>query len=227
MCSQISKLNGISPDRPVKGPFGRWKGRMQVAVSLNACPSQTNSEVPEWAWLFGNELLSSATVACGSSQGVAMELPSSSPSQTQLGGAPGREHHVLLVEDNTGDAFMVQEAFRQHNIRAVLNVVQDGEDATQYIDATDTNESAPIPELVLLDLNLPKRSGTEVLAYLRRSKRSAKAKVLIVTSSNSPLDRAATQQMGIIGYFLKPPGLEEFLRIGEVVAEALRNDEDS
>jgi DNA-binding response OmpR family regulator len=180
MCSQISKLNGIWPDRPAEGPFGRLKGRSQVAA----------------------------------------------PSQSQIVGAP-RQHHVLLVEDNTGDVFMVQEAFRQHNIRAVLHIVQDGEDAMQFIDAADTNESAPIPKLVLLDLNLPKRSGTEVLAYLRRSKRSAKAKVLIVTSSNSPLDRAATQQMGIIGYFLKPPDFEEFLRIGEVVDEALRNDGDS
>jgi len=122
---------------------------------------------------------------------------------------------------------MVQEAFREHDIRAVLHIVQDGEDATRFIDAADTNESAPTPELVLLDLNLPKRSGTEVLAYLRRSKRSAKAKVLIVTSSNSPLDRAATQQMGIIGHFLKPPQLEEFLRLGEIVEGALRDGRDS
>ena len=71
----------------------------------------------------------------------------------------------------------------------------------QFMDATDTNESAPIPELALLDLNLPKRSGTEVFAYLRCSKRSANAKGLTVTSSNSPLDRAETQQLGIIGYF--------------------------
>lgn len=144
-----------------------------------------------------------------------------SPSQSETGGA-AQQHHVLLVEDNTGDVFMVQEAFREHHVRAVLHIVQDGEAAMQFIDAAEANESAPKPELVLLDLNLPKRSGTEVLAYLRRSKRSAQAKVLIVTSSNSPLDRAATQQMGIIGYFLKPPDFEEFLRIGELVQQALR-----
>jgi two-component system, chemotaxis family, response regulator Rcp1 len=226
MSSQIVKPIGISPDRPVKGAFGRWNGRSSFASSLDACPSQTKSSVPGWTLLSGNETRHSATAAGGSNQGLATELASFSSSQSQVGSA-SRQHHVLLVEDNPADVFMVQEAFREHDIRAVLHIVQDGEDATRFIDAADTNESAPTPELVLLDLNLPKRSGTEVLAYLRRSKRSAKAKVLIVTSSNSPLDRAATQQMGIIGHFLKPPQLEEFLRLGEIVEGALRDGRDS
>jgi len=225
MSSQIVNSNGISPDRPVTGAFGRTNSSSQFASSLDACPSQTKSPAPGWTFLSGNETRHSATAAGGLNQGLATELPSLASSQPQLGGA-SRQHHVLLVEDNPADVFMVQEAFREHDIRAVLHIVQDGEDATRFIDAADTNESAPTPELVLLDLNLPKRSGTEVLAYLRRSKRSANAKVLIVTSSNSPRDRAATQQMGIIGHFLKPPQFEEFLRIGEIVDDVLRHGED-
>ncbi len=195
-------------------------------MARSATSSPPESPVPAWVLRSANELHLFATVADAANHALATELFSSSSSQSQLGGAP-RQRHVLLVEDNPGDVFMVQEAFRQHGIRAILHVAQDGEDATQFIDAADTNESAPTPELVLLDLNLPKRSGKEVLAYLRRSKRSANAKVLIVTSSNSPLDRAATQQMGIIGHFLKPSLFEEFLRIGELVDAALRNEEDS
>lgn len=118
--------------------------------------------------------------------------------------------HVLLAEDNKLDIFVVQEAFAEYKIPAVLHVVKDGEAAMRFIDAAD-HDRAPCPALVLLDLNLPKKSGTEVLAYLRRSKKCAAAKVLIVTSSNSDRDRAATQHMGANGYFLKPANYDEFL----------------
>jgi two-component system, chemotaxis family, response regulator Rcp1 len=225
MCSEVIRVHEPWPDRAANGAFGCLKDRNQFLASLNAYPPQAKVPPPEMALIF-RTFRDAATAECGSNHSVAGELPSSSPSQSQTGGA-SRQHHILLVEDNRLDAFMVQEALRQHSIRAVLDIVEDGEEAVKFIDAADTNESAPRLELVLLDLNLPKRSGTEVLAYLRRSKRSAKAKVLIVTSSNSPLDRAATEQMGITGYFLKSSDLEEFLKIGEVVEEALRNQSDS
>jgi DNA-binding response OmpR family regulator len=130
---------------------------------------------------------------------------------------------VLLVEDNRLDIFVMQEAFTEYEIPAVLDVVGDGDAAMRFIDAVDKDEAAPCPLLVLLDLNLPKRSGTEVLAYLRRSKKCAVAKVLIVTSSNSAADRATTQQLGAIGYFLKPASYEEFLKIGEIILKILND----
>jgi two-component system, chemotaxis family, response regulator Rcp1 len=151
-----------------------------------------------------------------------MEPHSSSHSRSEVSGQPG-QLHVLLVEDNKADIFVVQEAFTNYEIPAVLHVVEDGEAAMRFIDDADQDEDAPCPILVLLDLNLPKRSGTEVLAYLRRSKKCARAKVLVVTSSNSPTDRAATQQLGANGYFLKPPSYDEFLKIGEIVLNTLND----
>jgi CheY-like chemotaxis protein len=149
-----------------------------------------------------------------------MEPASYSLSRSDISAEP-QKPHILLVEDNKLDIFVVQEAFADHEIPALLDVVQDGEAAMRFIDAIDEDDALACPSLVLLDLNLPKRGGTEVLAYLRRSKRCAAAKVLIVTSSNSARDRAATQQMGASVYFLKPASYDEFLKIGEVILETL------
>jgi chemotaxis family two-component system response regulator Rcp1 len=145
-----------------------------------------------------------------------------SSSQSRSEANSGHEQsRVLLVEDNKLDVFMVQEAFAQYQIPASLDFAQDGDAAIRFIDAIDGDESALCPVLVLLDLNLPKRSGTEILAHLRRSKRCAAVKVVIVTSSDSAADRAATQKLGTSGYFLKPASYEEFVKLGQVILDTL------
>jgi chemotaxis family two-component system response regulator Rcp1 len=145
-----------------------------------------------------------------------------SSSQSRSEANSGHEQsRVLLVEDNKLDVFMVQEAFAHYQIPAFLHLAQDGDAAIRFIDAVDEDHSATPPVLVLLDLNLPKRSGTEVLAHLRRSKRCAAVKVVIVTSSNSAADRTATQRLGTNGYFLKPASYEEFVKLGEVILDTL------
>lgn len=94
----------------------------------------------------------------------------------------------------------------------------------RFIDGIDQDVQAPCPALVLLDLNLPKRTGGEVLRYLRQSRRCADVKVLIVSSSDSPKEKAATQELGANGYFRKPPSYEEFLKVGEVILGLLKDD---
>jgi two-component system, chemotaxis family, response regulator Rcp1 len=128
---------------------------------------------------------------------------------------------VLLVEDNRLDVFLVREALAQFDLPVVLHVAQDGEAATRYFDALDARPDAPVPQLVLLDLNLPKRTGLEVLSHLRRSQRCADVKVLLVSSSDSPADKAEIQRLGVFGYFRKPPSYEGFLTIGEIVRNIL------
>jgi len=129
---------------------------------------------------------------------------------------------VLLVEDNKLDIMVVREAFVRYQITADLHVVEDGDAAIRFIETTENTESAPCPELVLLDLNLPKRNGLEVLERLRRSPLWACVQVIIVSSSSSRRDRIATEQIGINGYFVKPASYEEFLEIGEVIARSLQ-----
>jgi chemotaxis family two-component system response regulator Rcp1 len=130
---------------------------------------------------------------------------------------------VLLVEDNKLDVFIIREAFSHYQIPAVLDVIEDGDAAIRLIDFIDTQEMAPLPALILLDLNLPKRSGTEVLAHLRQSSRLSQTSVLVVTSSRSESDKAKIQQLGIQGYFLKPTNYDEFLKIGELVLKTLHS----
>jgi chemotaxis family two-component system response regulator Rcp1 len=130
---------------------------------------------------------------------------------------------VLLVEDNRLDVFLVREALAQFDLPVILHVAQDGDAAMRYFDSVDALPDAPCPALVLLDLNLPKRTGLEVLSHLRRARRCAGVKVLIVTSSDSPTDRAESERLGAIGYFRKPPSYEGFLTIGEIVRNILQS----
>jgi DNA-binding response OmpR family regulator len=85
----------------------------------------------------------------------------------------------------------------------------------------DADDSAPCPELFLLDLNIPTKNGVEVLAYIRRSVRCRTTPVVIMTSSDSPRDRTVTQSLGANRYFRKPSDYDAFLTVGEVIREML------
>ena len=98
-----------------------------------------------------------------------------------------------------------------------LRVIEDGEQATRLIEAIDANESEACPLLFLLDLNLPRTSGLEVLARLRQSRRCASVPVLIMTSSDAERDRSESAALGATAYFRKPSGYEAFLKVGAVI----------
>ncbi len=132
-------------------------------------------------------------------------------------------HRILIVEDNKADVHLLREAIDAAGILADLNVISDGEKAIEFIDQID-NGNAPCPALVLLDLNLPRRTGSEILEYLRRSQRCHAALVLIVTSSDSEKDRAKTASLGANGYFRKPSNYEAFLKVGEVMKKMLSTE---
>ncbi len=99
----------------------------------------------------------------------------------------------------------------------------DGEQAIEFIAKSDEDDSAPHPQLLLLDLNLPKREGFEVLRRVRDSRRSKEIPVLIVTSSDSAADRAQAAQLGAY-YFQKPPSYEGFLKLGQVLERILADN---
>jgi len=128
---------------------------------------------------------------------------------------------VLLVEDSAADTYLVRQSLKKHLKDFVLRVVDDGEKAFDFIEATEADESQRCPSLLLLDLNLPRRSGHEVLQRLKESTKCSHVPVVILTSSDSPVDRAETTRLGATAYFRKPPDLEAFMRIGEVVQNIL------
>ena len=128
---------------------------------------------------------------------------------------------ILLIEDAEPDVFLVREALRQAGLSFQLKVLDDGEKAIDYIDHLDHDDSAGCPSLVLLDLNLPKRTGDQILDHIRQSDRCRRIPVVIVTSSDSPRDKTQTAQLGATEYFRKPSRLDEFMRLGHLVRRLL------
>lgn len=130
---------------------------------------------------------------------------------------------VLVVEDNRADVFLVERAVEVHELSVRLLVLDNGEEAFDYFDKTEADPTVPCPDVVLLDLNLPKRSGREVLQRVKNSTRCHHVPVIILTSSNSPEDRRETAALGALHYFRKPTSYHEFLKIGELLQEVLRD----
>jgi CheY-like chemotaxis protein len=128
---------------------------------------------------------------------------------------------VLVIEDNHADILLIEEVVREYNLPIALQVIEDGERAVDFIDNADGDESAPFPQLILLDLNLPRRTGLEILKRLQNSSRCGRIPVIVVTSSDSRQDREEAAQLGATRYFRKPANYDEFLKLGEVLRQVL------
>jgi CheY-like chemotaxis protein len=132
----------------------------------------------------------------------------------------GRVSWIVLVEDNPGDVVLVREALYENGIRSELTVIFDGERAVELFDRLDRDRMR-CPDLVLLDLKLPKRDGHEVLERMRASVQCAHVPVVIITSSNAREDRDNAAKLGATRYIRKPHRLDEFIQLGAVFKELL------
>jgi DNA-binding response OmpR family regulator len=122
-----------------------------------------------------------------------------------------------LAEDNLPDALLVREAIQLEKLPLEVHGAADGERVIDWITRVERGDAdVPCPHIFLLDLNLPRVDGFEVLRRIRASEKCKDVPVLVVTSSDSPADRAMAAQLGA-GYFRKPTSLEEFLKIGSVL----------
>jgi CheY-like chemotaxis protein len=130
---------------------------------------------------------------------------------------------ILLAEDNDGDIFLIQRALDMHLGPYDLLLAKDGEEAMQLLDRANTEEGAAWPDFAVLDLNLPRRSGIQVLQRLRSIPKCAAAPVIIFTSSDSPQDKAEAFRLGANRYFKKPTDLAGFMKLGEMVRDILSN----
>lgn len=100
-------------------------------------------------------------------------------------------------------------------------MVRDGQSAVNYFDEIDAERPGACPDLVLLDMNLPRRSGDEVLKHLRTSTNCRHSTVLVVSSSDAPKDRGAVESSGVAGYFKKPSSYDEFMKLGPIIKTLL------
>lgn len=120
---------------------------------------------------------------------------------------------VLLVEDNPGDADLVTETLAESRLHLEIQVVVDGAQALDYLFRVDPYGDVDVPDLILLDLNLPKLSGCEVLERIKQSPALCDIPVVILTSSDAELDIVKSYQLGANCYVTKPVGLEAFQSI--------------
>jgi DNA-binding response OmpR family regulator len=129
--------------------------------------------------------------------------------------------NLLLAEDNLPDALLVREAIRMENLPLDVHIAPDGERALEFLAKAEQDPNAPSPDILLLDLNLPRVDGFEVLRRVRASEKYRNLPVVLITSSDSPADRSEGAKLGA-GYFRKPPNYEEFLKIGSTLKRLLQ-----
>jgi len=124
----------------------------------------------------------------------------------------GQPIDVLLVEDDPGDVLMTQEAFRDYKIANNLHVVTNGEDAIAYLRREGGFSDVPVPDLVLLDLNLPRRDGREVLREIKNDHELRRIPIVVLTTSDSEEDVLASYDLHANAYVRKPVDFEQFVK---------------
>jgi len=132
---------------------------------------------------------------------------------------------IVLTEDNAADVFLVRSALEDAGLDFRLHVISDGEQALRFLQTVETDQSA-CPDVLLLDLNLPKMSGADILRSLRENNYCSASSVVVLTSSDSPQDRARVAQLGVEHYFLKTASLDEFMKLGSIVRQVLEDREE-
>ena len=123
----------------------------------------------------------------------------------------GKPIHVLLVEDSSLDIKMVQEAISEESTKSNLHVIMNGEEAIDFLHCSGKHKNAPRPDLVLLDLNLPRKDGREVLAELKSDPKLRQIPVVILTSSRAEEDILKAYDLQVNCYILKPIDANQFL----------------
>ena len=123
----------------------------------------------------------------------------------------GEPIEVLLVEDDPGDVLMTQEAFQDYKIANNLNVVNNGEDAIAYLRHEGDFAGATTPDLVLLDLNLPRRDGREVLREVKNDPGLRRIPVVVLTTSDAEEDVLASYDLHANAYVRKPVDFDKFV----------------
>ena len=131
--------------------------------------------------------------------------------------------HIVLVEDAEPDVILVREALEQSGLEFDLRVFDNGEQGVDFVENVDRDATITRPHLFLLDLNLPKKSGGQILERVRQSPACSQVPVVILTSSDSQRDKTQAVNLKATGYFRKPSRLDEFMKLGPYIRDLLTN----
>jgi CheY-like chemotaxis protein len=125
----------------------------------------------------------------------------------------GRPIEVLLVEDDPGDVLLTKEAFADNKVRNNLTVVSDGEEATTYLHRQGDYADAPRPDMIILDLNLPRKDGREVLEEIKADPELRSIPVVVLTTSTADEDILRSYDLHANAYVTKPVDFDQFIRV--------------
>ena len=131
----------------------------------------------------------------------------------------GRAAEVLLVEDSPGDVRLTREALKEGKVRNNLSVVNDGVEAMAFLRREGQYADAPRPDIVLLDLNMPRKDGREVLAEMKGDENLKRIPVVVLTTSEAEQDILKTYDLHANCYLTKPVDLEQFISIVKSVED--------
>jgi chemotaxis family two-component system response regulator Rcp1 len=124
---------------------------------------------------------------------------------------------ILLVEDNPGDVRLTQEVFKEGKVRNLLNVVYNGEEAMAFLRREGRFANAPRPDIILLDLNLPRKDGREVLAEIKADPDLKRIPVVILTTSQAESDLIQSYNLHANCYIVKPVDLDHFIDVVKTI----------
>ena len=129
----------------------------------------------------------------------------------------GKPVEILLVEDNEGDVGLIEEVFEEAKIRNNLHVAEDGEEAMLYLHGEGKFSGSPRPDIILLDLNLPKKDGREVLKEIKEDNNLKNIPVVILTTSNAEKDILRAYDLHANAYITKPLDFDQFIKVVESI----------
>ena len=124
-----------------------------------------------------------------------------------------KEKVILIAEDDADDRLLINEAFAENGTSSMLIFFDNGEELLNYLRDFSKEEAAILPDLFILDLNMPKAPGTEVLNYLKKSNLFQDVPVVILTTSKSKADEETVLKMGAVGFYTKPSSFSELVKI--------------
>jgi len=120
--------------------------------------------------------------------------------------------HILLVEDNKGDILLIEEAFEEAKVANSISVVKDGEKAIRFLNKKGEFQNTETPDLVILDINLPRKNGHEVLQYIKENENLKQIPVIMLTTSSSERDIIKSYKHHANCYITKPVDVEDFIK---------------
>lgn len=124
---------------------------------------------------------------------------------------------ILIIEDNPGDVRLIKEAFKESSLRATLSFVSDGSAAARFFREVERASGDALPRLIVLDLNLPRKSGFEILKDIKRNDTLKRIPVIVLSSSSNPDDIARAYDLHANCYLTKPVGFDPFLNVVKAV----------